>query len=199
MSTFNDSMGQSWTVEFDGLLLDDVYQATGIDLADLSAGGLAAIEQDAKKLVKVLLVLCEPKDIDERTFSKRIVRDVIPGAIEAIVSAAANFFPPKQWSEIQSRLDQQREFDQNWAKIRPIVAKLNDPDMPAALREAVMGALTEAMGEMTPDTTSPADTQADYSEVDDILRAAASVTGQDVTPPMLAPSVQGNSGLAPGD
>ena len=137
--------GKQWNIEFDGLLLDDVMTETGVDLADLSAGGLAEIEQDAKKLVKVLLVLCNPQDLDKRAFSKRIVCEVIPASLKAIVGAAANFFPPSQWSEILQRLEQAKEFDRNWAQIKPMVAKLNQPDMPAVLRDAVMGDNAKAL------------------------------------------------------
>jgi hypothetical protein len=182
MSSFRDEAGKTWTIQFDGLLLDDVLTETGIDLADLSAGGLSTIDQDAKKLVKVLVVLCGPLEIDEREFSRLIVRDVITAAREAIVSAAANFFPPSEWSEIQQLLDQQREFNQQWATIRPMVQKLNEPGMPAELREAVMGALTKAMDDMTPATTSEpsGDDQND------------SATGPADTPPTPAPSVRAN-------
>lgn len=181
MPTFEDTTGKSWPIEFDGLLLDDVFKGTGVDLADLSAGGLAAVENDAKKLVEVLVILCAPDN--PREFSKVVVREAITAAQEAIVSAAANFFPPKQWSEIQSRLKQQREFDQQWAELRPLISKLNAPDMPVAMKDAVMGALSEAMTAMTPDTTSEPSTTEPTSAI-----------GPDSTPLTPAPSLLASVG-----
>lgn len=194
MSQFKDANNESWQVVFDGLLLDDVFQATDVDLADISAGGLADIEQDAKKLVRVLTVVCgdelKERGISARDFSRRICGEAITRAQVAIVSAAANFFPPKQWSEILSRLDQQRTFNEQWAAMQPLVAKLNQPSMPSAMREAVMSAIAQGidkgMTAQTGTSTSPNSTDTE-----------ASATGQDVTQQTLAPNVLENSGLLP--
>lgn len=194
MSQFKDANNESWQVVFDGLLLDDVFQATDVDLADISAGGLADIEQDAKKLVRVLTVVCgdelKERGISARDFSRRICGEAITRAQVAIVSAAANFFPPKQWSEILSRLDQQRTFNEQWAAMQPLVAKLNQPSMPSAMREAVMSAIAQGidkgMTAQTATSTSPNSTDTE-----------ASATGQDVTQQTLAPNVLENSGLLP--
>ena len=188
MSTFTDSMGDTWSIQFDGLLLDEVFEKTNVDLADISAGGLAAIESDPKALVKVLVVLCadelSSRGKTARDLSKRIVGEAIERASAAVVGAAAAFFPPRHWSEVESRLKQQREFNDQWATMRPLVAKLNQPDFPSAMKDAVMAAIAEGINEMTPAGTSP------KSPVNQ------SATGPDVTPPTLAPNVLANAGLA---
>ena len=194
MSQFKDANNESWQVVFDGLLLDEVFQATDVDLADISAGGLADIEQDAKKLVRVLTVVCgdelKERGIAARDFSRRIYGESITRAQVAIVSAAANFFPPKQWSEILSRLDQQRGFNEQWAAMQPLVSKLNQPSMPAAMREAVMAAIAQGIDKgMTAPTATSTSPNSTATE--------ASATGQEPTPPTLAPSVLENSGLLP--
>jgi len=194
MSQFKDANNESWQVVFDGLLLDEVFQATDVDLADISAGGLADIEQDAKKLVRVLTVVCgdelKERGIAARDFSRRIYGESITRAQVAIVSAAANFFPPKQWSEILSRLDQQRGFNEQWAAMQPLVSKLNHPSLPSAMKEAVMAAIAQGIDKgMTAPTATSTSPNSTATE--------ASATGQDPTPPTLAPSVLENSGLLP--
>ena len=194
MSQFKDANNESWQVVFDGLLLDEVFQATDVDLADISAGGLADIEQDAKKLVRVLTVVCgdelKERGIAARDFSRRIYGESITRAQVAIVSAAANFFPPKQWSEILSRLDQQRGFNEQWAAMQPLVSKLNHPSLPSAMKEAVMSAIAQGIDKgMTAPTATSTSPNSTATE--------ASATGQDPTPPTLAPSVLENSGLLP--
>lgn len=149
MPTFKDINGREWKVEWDGLLLDDVRTATGIDLADLSAGGLAAIEQDSPKLVKVLTILLgdeiKKSNITDRQFSKAIRGDVFKEAFAAVFGAAADFFPQSVWSEVQQRLESQRHFRTHWTKIKPLLSKLNEPEM-ESLRPAVLQVLTEMMG-----------------------------------------------------
>lgn len=168
-TTFKDINGREWKIEWDGLLLDDVRTETGIDLADLSAGGLATIDQDAPKLVKVLSVLLREEikaaSLTDRQFSKLIKRDVQPAAFAAVLGAAADFFPVNVWSDVQQRFETQREFQTNWMRIKPLLAKLNEPSM-ESLRPTILQALTEMMGGLTSEK----------------LEALASATGQEVTP-----------------
>lgn len=149
MPTFKDINKRSWLIEWDGLLLDEVRTRTGIDLADLSAGGLATISQDVSKLVKVLTVLCrdqiDENKLTDRQFSKLIRGDVIPEAFAVVLEAAADFFPASTWSELQQHLTSRKTFGQRWTKIRPILDKLNEPDM-EALKPAIMAVLTDMMG-----------------------------------------------------
>lgn len=147
--TFRDRSNRDWRVEWDGLLLDDVRTQTTIDLADLSGGGLAIIETDAPKLVKVLAVLLREQiagaKLSNEQFSKAIRGDVLTSAFAAVLEAAADFFPQDTWSGIQRHLTSQRTFRTNWIKVKPLLAKLNEPEM-ESLRPAVLQALTEMMG-----------------------------------------------------
>jgi len=151
MAKFTDTSGREWKVEFDGLLLDEVRQATGVDIADLSAGGFFRLGEHIPTRVKVLAVLCAEeraeRKLTEREFSKAISGKTLDYSLDAIVSAAQNFFPPKTWSEMQSRWNQQKAFSQDWrANVQPLLMQLNAPEMPQAMRDAIMAALTEMMG-----------------------------------------------------
>lgn len=168
MPTFKDINGREWKVEWDGLLLADVLTETGVDLADLSAGGIATIEQESPKLVRVLTVLLRDEikeaKLSDRQFSKGIRGNVFKEAFAAVLGAAADFFPQSVWLEVQQRFESQRKFRESWTKIKPLLAKLREPEM-EALRPAVLQALTEMMGGM------------DSGTLQDLISA----TGQDAT------------------
>jgi hypothetical protein len=108
VSKFTDALGQEWRLEFDGFLLDRIEKEAGIDLADLSAGGLLAVERDAKALIRVLSVACEEQLKERRKpaaeFQKQIRKDAITRAREAVMEALADFFPQSECSEMQSSL-----------------------------------------------------------------------------------------------
>jgi hypothetical protein len=101
-------LGQEWRVEFDGFLLDRIEKEAKVDLADLSAGGLLAIERDAKALIRMLAVACDEQLKERRKpaaeFQKQIRKDAITRAREAVLEALADFFPQSEWSEMQLRL-----------------------------------------------------------------------------------------------
>lgn len=150
MAKFTDVAGRDWTIEFDGFLLDDIREETGIDLADLSAGGLFKIDQHMPSLIKVLAVCCQDeikeRNLSPREFARAIKGNVLRSALEAVLKAIESFFPPSSWSGIRSRLDQQREFSRQWSQVQPLLNRLNAPDMPEAMRTAVMQSLAEMMG-----------------------------------------------------
>jgi len=108
MSKFADALGQEWRLEFDGFLLDRIANEAKVDLADISAGGLLAIDQDVKALVRVLTVACD-EQWKERgktasEFQKQIRKDAITRAREAMLESLADFFPENDWSGMLSNL-----------------------------------------------------------------------------------------------
>ena len=105
MSKFSDASGLAWPFEFDCFLLDRVEKEANVDLADLSAGGLFAVERDVKALGRVLAVVCSEKMKERGTspedFIKMIRKNAITRAREAVLEALADFFPASEWSEMQ--------------------------------------------------------------------------------------------------
>lgn len=108
MSMFKDALGQEWRVEFDGFLLDRIDKEAKIDLADLSAGGLLAVERDVKALIRVLAVSCDEQLKERRKpvkeFQSQIRKDAITRARAAVTEALADFFPESEWSAMRSNL-----------------------------------------------------------------------------------------------
>jgi len=169
VTIFTDLNGKGWTIELDGLLLNDVREETGVDLADLSAGGLSAIDQDAVKLVRVMCVLCREQfaadGLTDRSFSKLIRGDALQAAFATVMGSVETFFPQTTWSEVQSAFEKQKAFNLHWTHVKPLLAKLNDPDM-ESMRPAVLNAMTEMMQIGDSDT----------------LEKLTSATGPDATP-----------------
>lgn len=108
MSKFSDALGQEWTLEFDGFLLDRIEKEASVDLADLSAVGLFAVERDAKALIRVLSVACDEQLKERRKpaaeFQKQIRKEAITRARKAVMESLADFFPESEWSAMQSSL-----------------------------------------------------------------------------------------------
>jgi len=106
MSKFTDTAGREWTVEFDCFLLDRVRKEADVDLADISAVGLLAIEQDVTALVRVLSVVCadqwKTRGLTARDFQKPIRQDALIRARDAVMEALADFFPQSAWSAMRS-------------------------------------------------------------------------------------------------
>ena len=135
MNKFSDAKGQEWQFEFDGFLLDRVEKEAGVDLADLSAGGLLSIERDAKALIRVLSVACY-EQINERgkspaEFQKQIRKEAITRARKAVMEALADFFPESEWSEMQSSLTTRKaqpEMTPEQLQLTMVFAKM-DPEV----------------------------------------------------------------------
>lgn len=143
MPEFKDATGQNWTVELDGLLLADLREKCGVDIVQ---EGIYAVEEREDVLVKSLLVLCreqiDARKLTDRQFARLIVGPITALALDAVRGAAELFFRPSRWSEIQSRSDARKEADANYRTLQPMLAILNRPDMPEAMRDAVMAAIT---------------------------------------------------------
>lgn len=150
MASFQDAEGRKWAVNLDGLLLEQIESETGIDLADLSAGGIAQVEQKAASLVRVLSIVCGDeigdRNLTARDFSRGIRGAALVSGFGAIVQALRDFFPPSAWSEIESRLTTQRQVSEAMSQAKPILRTLGEKDVPESIREAILDALIEVLG-----------------------------------------------------
>ena len=157
MSKFSDHSGQAYQFEFDGFLLDRVDKEAGVDLADLSAGGLFAIERDVKALCRVLVVVCDEqcKEMGKSpaVFIKQIRKDAITRAREAVLEALADFFPGSEWSAMQSSLTKRKSQPEMTSEELQLAAGFMkmDPDV----QKDVMGMILQEMAEAGSLPSSP--------------------------------------------
>jgi len=166
MPIFKDANGREWTIRFDGLLLGALRDERGINLADVSGADYIRIETDAAVLTRAVCFLCadefKRQQISDKQFAESFTGESQEHAIAAIWEAAKNFFRPKLLCALESNCKQQREAQAQWDQIRPMLAMMNQPDMPDSLKAGIMEALKESMA-----TTSATDlrTLADFQSV----------------------------------
>ena len=153
MPSFKDSSDREWIIRFDGLLLDDLRNERQINLADISGADYLRIETDVGALTRAVCFLCadqfKKEGITDRQFAASFIGESQENAIAAIWGAAKVFFRPKLWSALQSNCAQQRTAQEQWAAMRPMLAMLNQPDMPQSLQTGIMEALKEMMQGMS--------------------------------------------------
>ena len=186
MSKFTDALGQEWRLEFDGFLLDRIATEAKVDLADLSAGGLLAIDRDVKALIRVLAVACDEQLKERRKsqaeFQKQIRKDAIVRARRAVLEALADFFPESEWSAMQSRL----------------TTRKNQPEMtPEQLQLAVGFARMDP--EVQRDVMRMVREEMEEGGSSPLLQDAGSAFAQDVMPPMPVADSRENVESVPGD
>lgn len=173
MSTFKDNNGREWHLEFDAIQLAEIHKVTGVDLADLSGSGLLRLESDCKALVPVLQIMLrdqiQKQGFTGEQFAKAIRKDALLDAPAAILAAAADFFPPKQWSEIVSTCDQSRSLQSHLKVIGPINSLIDSPMIHDQFKGIVLELLAIKAQQMLNDITLP------------ISPASESAGGQDNT------------------
>ncbi len=112
MSTFRDIKGDEWQVQLDAFAIEEAKRETGVDLADISAGGWFAIATDASAVGRVLAVLCGEEirtcKLTSRAFARLVRGEAIQRGRQALLDEGADFFPPTEWSEMQSSLTKRK-------------------------------------------------------------------------------------------
>jgi hypothetical protein len=108
MSVFKDCNGDEWRVQLDAFAIADAKKETGIDLADLSAGGWLAVATDASAVGRVLAVVCseeiKSRKMTAKDFARKVRGEAIQRGRDALIEEAVDFFPPSEWSAIRANL-----------------------------------------------------------------------------------------------
>ena len=106
MSVFKDSNGDEWRVYLDAFVLADTKKETGIDLADITAGGWHAVATDASAVGRVLTVVCQDQikaaKTTGRAFAGLVRGEAIERGRQALLAEGADFFPASEWSAIRA-------------------------------------------------------------------------------------------------
>jgi len=186
VTTFTDAKDQEWRLEFDGFLLDRIEKEAQIDLGELSAGGLLAVDRDVRALVRVLVVACDDQIKERQTtpkdFQKQIRKDAITRARKAVMEALADFFPESEWSAMQSSLTKKKNQPEMTPEQLQLALSVTRMD-PEAQRD-LMSIVRQEMAEDGNSPSSP---------------ASESALDQDTTPPKPADDSPENVTLAPVD
>ena len=139
MSVFRDCNGDEWRAMLDAFSIDDAKKETGIDLADLSAGGWQSVATDASAVGRVLAVVCSDeiraRKMNSRGFARVVRGEAIESGRAALLSEGADFFPPSEWSAIRSNLTKRTESQQ--------AAMAGLDAMPPEMRQGASQAIAE--------------------------------------------------------
>jgi hypothetical protein len=145
VAKFKDSAGQEWEIRFTVGDLERVKEDADFDIEGLVArpdGAAAALFQAPRKIAQVLWVLCEDQaralGIDPRAFGRRLDREALDAATNALLEAILLFFPRSSAGRaIQGRL--------------PELLRKMDAEIEAAVAREMERSISS-----TPATTSPA-------------------------------------------
>lgn len=183
MSTFRDANGGEWRVILDAFLIDEAKRETGVDLAELSASGWQAIATDAAAVGRVLAVVCgdqiREQKLTTRQFARAVRGPAIAAGRKALLDEGADFFPPSEWSELQSNLTRRQETRQQTDQLNLIGLDNATKILPLAEAFMRLDGLTQRMmleAETTLQQNPPASTDSWTSPVSE------SVSGQESTP-----------------
>jgi hypothetical protein len=149
MTSFKDRNNNEWPVYLDAFLLRDIAKETGIDLADVSAGGWLKLETDSGVVGRVAAVICrdeiKARRMTAADFVKAMRGTAIEAARQAITEEGADFFPPSEWSAIRSNLTKRTEAKEQAESLQAAMAAMEG--MSPEFRLGAMQALREAMTE----------------------------------------------------
>lgn len=108
MSKFTDATGETWTIEISVHEIKQLRVELSVDLLKLMEDGgqmLKDLASDPILLVDVISVLLTEqitrRGLDERAFAGRLVGSGIANALDALIEAIANFFPPQRGAMIR--------------------------------------------------------------------------------------------------
>lgn len=189
MATFNDSTGREWSIRFDGLTLRALRDELKINLADVTGETYVKLESDDAELTAAVCFLLRNElataGLKKEQLAERLVGESLESAMSAIWGAAKVFFRPKLWSALESNCGLRREAMEQWTALRPALLMLNQPDMPPAMKDAVMEMLAGMMQKMTP------------GDSPELMGAKLSALGQDASPLNFASDSPAISAKAP--
>jgi hypothetical protein len=197
MAVFKDGKGREWKVELDGFILEDVRSEVGVDLGDWSAAGWHRLATHSPTVGMVLASVCADQYPESRReFAKTIVGAAIESGRKAMLTAASVFFPPSEWSEIQSNLEKRKknqqviitgkEFNEIWETVAPIFTAIESmpPEMKAGAEAELAKQIKAAGGTIT-----------DLEK----LKALASAGGQEGTPSTSGKNSPGSAESSEGE
>lgn len=136
---------REYLIKFDGLLLLDLREAHGIDLADVSGETYARLQLDQALLTRAVAFLCgeqlKAAGLTERQFSAGLTGEAAEKALGAVWGAARSFFRPSLLSALESAYSRRIAMEQ----IKPLLTLLSDQSLPAGIRETMAGQIATAL------------------------------------------------------
>ena len=155
MPQFTDCNQRTWTVAFDGLSLIELRETHKIDLADVLSATYVQLERDPALLTQSLAFLCRHQikeaGITPGQFSKALIGSHLEQAFAALWGAAEAFFPPKLWSVLSSRCEQEKKASETRQQMK-VLGLLED--LPPELRDQLYAEIGKSLPIALPTSTA---------------------------------------------
>ena len=151
MPTFA-ALNRDWSIRFDGLLLGELRDQTGIDLADVMGESWLKIETDQATMTRAVCFLCSEQlgAITAKQLAEAICGETAEQVSQALWGAAKVFFRPRLMSALESALEKRRAM----AEVLEAMRLLDS--LPEAMREGALMELTAKMsGALQPSPELP--------------------------------------------
>lgn len=138
--TFTDEEGREWRLKIHVPVRNRIFEDLEIDLFDVDDGRLMQrLIGHPADLAAVLWMLCEQqaaeKNIEPEAFSAGLCGDVIDAAIDCLIQALCDFFPPSKRAVMLAALEKIRQTERR-AQAESLKA-LESPELQQLLDDAV--------------------------------------------------------------
>jgi hypothetical protein len=107
MPQFTDKQGQSWSVNLDPVIADEIKQDHGIEIVNLTQDPLLRLRSDPMVLTSVMLVICR-EEREARNLTREQFLKLLPFPPDQMLTAAeeaiVGFFPTGRHSHVREVL-----------------------------------------------------------------------------------------------
>ena len=107
MPQFTDKQGQSWSVNLDPVIADEIKQDHGIELVNLNQDPMLKLRSDPMVLVSVMLVICRDER-EKRSLTREQFLKLLPfpsdQMLTAVEESIVSFFPTGRASHVREVL-----------------------------------------------------------------------------------------------
>ena len=114
MQTFRDRNGVEWVIDIHVGAVK-ALRAAGVDIMSEDGKGIVSLGDDPVLLAESLYALCrkqaEERGVTEEAFYAALSGDAIESAVDAMLKAVTDFFPPSRRRVLEKALGKSRELE----------------------------------------------------------------------------------------
>lgn len=154
MPSFTDKKNQTWQVNLDPVLADEIKQDHGIEIVNLNQDPMVKLRSDPMVLVSVILVLCR-EEREARNLTREQFLKLLPfpsdQMLTAVEESIVSFFPTGRASHVREVLASYASMGVKTDELTTakMQAVMSDPRTMAAINQKADQEIEKAMQSMT--------------------------------------------------